>query len=174
MFGQDWRNALAKELVDLLWRSSDKEVGVEQRVQTVMHGREQRILGDAIEEVVRGSFLLDSSARSHGVLSDRLVQHLPISASLDALHEDDLRGHKGQLQGEARPDHRRPHMQPVGDVDERVENHVGGEEALGQHDSADGGVVQSSLKPLRGMGVRTVLDSMMQVWHGRMDAVAIT
>ena len=123
-----------------------------------MHRCKQRVLGDAIEEVIRSAFLLDSSSCGHGVFSDRLVQHLSVSSPLDTLHENDLSGHEGQLQSETRPDDRRPHMQPISDIDERIEDHICSEEALGKNNSSDGGVIQCSLKPLRGMGMRAILE----------------
>lgn len=48
-------------------------------------------------------------------------------------------------------------MQAVGDVDEGGEDHIGGEEGLGQRDATDGRVVQRALEPLICMRVGSVL-----------------
>ena len=71
-----------------------------------------------------------------------LVRLLPVPTCLDDGHDDVLGGHEGQLLCDPACDHARVHDEPLGDVLERREDDVRGEERLGERDAAVGAARQ--------------------------------
>mmetsp|Transcript_63187 Transcript_63187/g.111639 ORF Transcript_63187/g.111639 Transcript_63187/m.111639 type:complete len:264 (+) Transcript_63187:168-959(+) len=157
MLRENGINAFHQKVGHLLGRAAHKLRRLEQLVQVGVHRCKERVLGDALEEIVSCAFFLHTASGGHAVLADRFVQNLSVAAGFDALHENHLGGHERQLQGNVLLDYRRPHMQAVGDIDQRGEDHIRREEGLRQGDTTNGRVVQSTLKPLIRMRVGGIL-----------------
>mmetsp|Transcript_6368 Transcript_6368/g.21450 ORF Transcript_6368/g.21450 Transcript_6368/m.21450 type:complete len:215 (-) Transcript_6368:461-1105(-) len=153
MLGQERAHLALDELLRLLRRAADEERGVEERIERVVHGGEAAVAAHAGDEVVGLALLLHAPPRLHAVLPDGLVQLLAVAAGLHGRHEDVLRGHEGQLGHDARANDRGVDDEPRGDVGGGGEDHVGGEERLGEVQTPRRGVVQRALEPLVGVGV---------------------
>ena len=106
------------------------------------------------------------------MLTQTLVQLLTVTALLDGLHHDVLACHERQLGHDAGTDDLRVDDQPVGDVQQDVQDGVSSQEALGHRNALIGGVVQRALKPLGTGSDGGVQHVHHQVAAQRADALA--
>ena len=100
------------------------------------------------------------------------MQRLPVAAALDGLHQQVLRGDKGQILPHGARDDLLVDAQPVRDVLGQTQNRVGAEKPLRHGDTAVGAVVQRPLQPLHAGRHRRVRGVRHQVTRQRADALA--
>ena len=81
---EDWIDLLGEELVNLLRSTADEEDGIDHILEFVVNGLKQRIIGNALHQIVGLALTLDDLSSIHRVDADRLVQFLPVATSLDA------------------------------------------------------------------------------------------
>lgn len=75
----------------------------------------------------------------------------------------DSRGHEGKLIVDTALDDLRVDNEAGGDVVEENETGVSSQVQLGNADTTDGAVIEGTLEPLSGVGVKTVLGKVLQV-----------
>ena len=122
---------------------------------------EERVRGDAVQQVVLAALLLHDAGSLHGMDADALVELLAVRAALHGVHHDVFRRHERQLAPEMLRDHAGIHDEAVRDVGVQVQDPVHGEERLGDAEALVGGIVQRALEPLgsgRDRGVQAVDD----------------
>ncbi len=106
-----------------------------------------------------------------GTYANFLVGLLSVAASLDDGHDDVLGGHEGQLLGDAPRDDLRVDDQALGDVLQRREHDVRGQEGFRERDAAVRAVVERALEPLHAGRVQGVLLEDHQVACETADAL---
>lgn len=158
---------LGDELVDLLGGTADKGRGVEEGVELSPDGLEVVVLLDALDEVVVAALLLDDGTGLVREDTDLLVALLAVTAGLDNGHDDVLGGHEGELLVDPAADNLGVDDETLGDVLHGREEDVGGEERLGEGDTAVGRVVEGTLEPLNRRGHERVLVDGEQVARKR-------
>ena len=139
---------IAQELGDLLGAAARKGFGGELGLDFLAGQAERGVSLDAGNHVVGLALLLDNGSGGHGVLTQTLVQLLTVTALLDGLHHDVLACHERQLGHDAGTDDLRVDDQPVGDVQQDVQDGVSSQEALGHRNALIGGVVQRAAQHL--------------------------
>ena len=100
------------------------------------------------------------------------MQLLAVAAFLDGFHHDVLAGHERQLSHHAAADNLGVNHQPVRNIQQNVQDGIGGQKALSHGDALVGGIVQRALKPLGAGGDGGVQHIHHQVAGKRADAFA--
>ena len=100
------------------------------------------------------------------------MQFLTVAALLHSLHHDVFAGHEGELCHHAGTDDLGINHQTIGDVQQDVQDGVGGQETLRHGNALVGGVVQRALKPLGAGGHGGVQHIHHQVTAQGADALA--
>ena len=106
------------------------------------------------------------------MLTQAFVQFLAVAALFNGLHHDVLTGHKGQFGHHAGAHDLGVNHQAIGDIQQNVQDGIGGQETLGHSDALVGGVVQRTLKPLGAGGHGGVQHVYHQVAAQGADALA--
>lgn len=163
---------LGDELVDLLGGAADEGLGVEELGELVNDGGEVGVGLDTVDEVVLASLLLDDGAGLVRQDADLLVALLAVAAGLDDGHDNVLGRHEGELLRYPARNDGGVHDETLADVLEGGQEDVGGEERLGQGDTAVGGVVERALEPLDRRGLESVQLENVQVARERAQALA--
>ncbi|MPM84574.1 hypothetical protein SDC9_131647 [bioreactor metagenome] len=137
----------------LLRRAAHEFDRIDQIVDAAGDRRESRVGLDPAEQVVVRAFGFDPARGLHRMHPDGFMQLLPVAAGFDRLHQDVFGSHEGQLESDPVGDHLRPHLKPVGDIDQKRQNHIDAEEGFRQNQPPVSRIVQRTLEPLRRMGV---------------------
>jgi hypothetical protein len=162
---------LLEEGVDLLGRTTDEVLGVEELVKAREDALEVLVLLDTLDEVVLASLLLDDVAGLMRENTNLLVGLLAIAAGLDDGHDDVLCGHEGELLVDPTLDDLRVDNETLHDVLKRAEDNVGREEGLRNRDTTVRRVIERPLKPLNRVGHKRVLLEDHEVAGERADAL---
>lgn len=149
------RDPLLQELVHLLGCAADEALRLEELAELALDGVEVWVGPDAVNQVVlealrlhlvrrlvrenlpspaRSASFSDSNNRPKRTYPDLLVRLLAVAAGLDDGHDDVLRGHERQLLRDPACDDLRVDDEALGDVLQRREHDVCGEERLGERD----------------------------------------
>ena len=105
---ESWLDNILKELCNLLRSTTNESIGIDNAVESVGDGGEERISLDALhkskeknstylQKIKRRAFLHVHASGLNGVLTNGIVERPSVASSLDALHEDVLGGHEWQL-----------------------------------------------------------------------------
>ena len=142
---------LGQEFVHLLGGAADEAGTVDHAVP--IDGRERRVGGQTLQQVVLSSQLFDSGRRGLAVPPNPLVHLLAIAAGGDDRHQDVLGCHERQFFPEVLGDHLGIDHQAARDIAVEDQDGVDGEKRLRDDQPPIGAVVQGPFQPLGGRRV---------------------
>ena len=165
------RAGLIDQRLHLFGTSADIVGGIEHAVH--LFKRQGKIgMRRKLLEQVAALAVIHARDRLHRALTDDLVKILTAGAALDALHHQILGRDKGKIFAHRLFDNGRVDDDTGGDLLHEAQYRIGTEEALGQADTAVGGIVERALHPLDGDRHRRVERVRHQIAGERAYALA--
>jgi len=109
---------------------------------------EPRVLGKAIEQVVRHRSVVQCARRTDAVAPDYLVRFLPVDSFSHGSEYQSLRSHEGKLGSDSLRNLIGPHLKTTGDIFHQKQNPFSREKRFGYYEPSIRAVIERALEEL--------------------------